>query len=48
MPDIPVEGFANAFNAFFQMGPIAWGLAVIIGGSVGAFITRLLISAFWR
>lgn len=48
MPDVPVDGVVNAFQGFFDMGIVAWALAVLIGGAVGAFITRLLISTFWR
>ena len=48
MPDISADGVANAFQAFFNMPIIGWGLAIIVGGAVGAFITRLLISTFWR
>ena len=48
MPDVPVDGVVNAFQSFFAMPLVAWGLAIIVGGAVGAFITRLLISTFWR
>jgi len=48
MPQIDPAGVAQAFTDFFNIGPVAWGLSVLVGGSAAAVMVRLIISALWR
>lgn len=48
MPDIDPAGVAQAFADFFTIGPVAWGLSIIVGGSAAAYVVRLIFSALWR
>jgi hypothetical protein len=48
MPEIDPAGVSRAFTDFFSIGPVSWGLSVLVGGSAAAVMVRLIISALWR